>query len=86
MEDGWRLDIKGEVVAAESLTVQKDFNHFYSRLTSCPIFSNFELMPLNITRLKESEGTGGRISYGGKGKSKLDFEIKCRLKNEISGE
>lgn len=86
IEDGWRLNIKGKVVGADSWTVQKDFNRFYSRLTSSPMFSNFELMPLNITRLKEREGSGGRISYGVKGKSKLDFEIRCQLRNEMSGE
>jgi len=74
IEDGWQLNIKVEVVAADSYTVQKNFNQFYSQFRYSPIFSNIELMPLNIIRFKES---------GKEEKRKGDFEIKCRLKNEI---
>lgn len=76
MEDRWQLNIKGEVVAADSYTVQKNFNRFYSQFRDSSIFFDIELMPLNITRFKEDDE---------KEKSRSDFEIKCQFKDEIVG-
>jgi hypothetical protein len=82
MEDRWQLSIKGKIVAPDSYTVQKNFNQFYSQFRDSPIFSNIELMPLNISRFKEGEGAIAHTSYEKGEKSKTEFEIKFQLKEE----
>lgn len=68
--DEWQIIIKGEIVAPDSFTVQKSFKHFYTSIKSSTIFSQVELMPMNIARFMEE----------GKAYSKADFEIKLQVK------
>ncbi|MFA4916733.1 MAG: pilus assembly protein PilM [Syntrophales bacterium] len=84
LPEGWEVDIRGEVTAFDSFTVQGIFNQFYSRFKSNPIFSHIELMPMNITWLEDkAEGAGVDSSSGEKEKSKTEFIIKCRLQEKI---
>ena len=84
IEGGWEVNIRGEIMAFDSFTVQGIFNQFYSRFKSNPIFSHIELMPMSITRLKEeAEGAGMGSSSEKKEKSKAEFEIKCQLREKM---
>ena len=69
MRGGLYLSINGEVMAADAFTAQEIFNRFYSRFKSSPLFSNIELMPIDIIRTEKQ-------------RSKADFKIRFQLKKE----
>ncbi len=89
--DEWQIVIKGEIVAPDSFTLQKSFNLFYSPIKSSTIFSQVELMPMNIIQLEEEKKDKRTYRRGKEDKPEVFdpsadkvrsfFEIRFRIKD-----
>lgn len=86
----WLVSLKGEVVASDAYAAQAAFNRFYQALKSSRYFEQIELLPLNVTTVREKiegpdkkdqEGPAGQPAVGPTGaaeirKSKIEFEFR----------
>ena len=79
-------NLKGEVIARDSVKAQEVFNEFYSKVRTSPFFKDIELKPIEINRLDQQEGSRARRGEqrkialeSGSNMSKLAFEITLHL-------
>jgi len=94
-DDGWGLNLKGEVVAGDAYAAQVAFNEFYRHLKESVGMEALELLPLRVTSFTEStedQGNGvsgvplaGGPTQGEKdlpavARTKIEFEVRGRLK------
>jgi hypothetical protein len=59
-EGKWRMTLKGEVVSPDAYTAQASFNRFYQGLRGSTYLEGVELLPLNVSVVKEKVEVPGK--------------------------
>ena len=89
----WLITLKGEVVSPDAYSAQTVFNRFYQGLKKSPYLEQIELLPLNVTTLKEKiEDPAKRVPEGTSGqpageRPSTSVELKrTRMEFELRGQ